>query len=136
MSMYVLSCKGLAKVLNLYYFLIYILIYIFKWKFFRLETYIDLYYLVLNFYQINRDGEIRTRDCLTINALIPCQRTIPTPWLKLLGEVLRYNLYYFLIRLKCTTISRWLITVQAMKLDRNIREVFQVSVIKKKTRNK
>jgi len=37
---------------------------------------------------------------------------------------------------KCTTISRWLITVQAMKLDWNIREVFQVSVIKKKKKKK
>jgi len=45
---------------------------------FGLETCIDLHYLVLNFYQNNKDGEIRTRDCLVIKALIPCQRTIPT----------------------------------------------------------
>ena len=30
------------------------------------------------------------------DALIPCQRTISTQKLKLLGEVLRYDLYYFL----------------------------------------
>ena len=35
-------------------------------------------YLVLNFYQINRDDEIRTRDRLVIKILIPCQRTIST----------------------------------------------------------
>jgi hypothetical protein len=29
-----------------------------------LETCTDLFYLVLNFYQINRDGEIRTLDWL------------------------------------------------------------------------
>jgi hypothetical protein len=28
---------------------------------------------VLNFYQINGDGEIRTRDRLVIKTLIPCQ---------------------------------------------------------------
>jgi hypothetical protein len=31
---------------------------------------------VLNFYQINKDGEIRTRDRLVIKALIPCQEPI------------------------------------------------------------
>jgi hypothetical protein len=51
---------------------------------------------VLDFYQINRDDEIRTRDCLIIKALIPCQRTNSTQKPKLLGEVTRYNLYYFL----------------------------------------
>jgi len=54
---------------------------------------------VLNFYQINGDGEIRTRDRLVIKALIPCQRTISTQKLKLLGEVLRYDLYYSLTEL-------------------------------------
>jgi len=34
---------------------------------------------VLNFYQINGDGEIRTRDYLVIKALISCQKTIITP---------------------------------------------------------
>jgi hypothetical protein len=30
---------------------------------------------VLNFYQINENGEIRTRDRLVIKVLISCQRT-------------------------------------------------------------
>jgi hypothetical protein len=47
---------------------------------------------VLNFYQINRDNEIRTHDCLVIKALIPCQRTNSTQKLKLLGKVSRYDL--------------------------------------------
>jgi len=51
---------------------------------------------VLIFYQINEDGEIRTRDHLVIKALIPCQRTISTQKLKLLGEVSGYDLYYSL----------------------------------------
>jgi hypothetical protein len=51
---------------------------------------------VFNFYQINKDGEIRTRDRLVIKALIPCQRTISTQKVKLLGEISGYNLYYFL----------------------------------------
>jgi hypothetical protein len=67
-----------------------------KWKPFRLETYTSLHYLMLIFYQINRDGEIRTRDCLVIKALIPCQRTNLTQKLKLLDKVSRYNLYYSL----------------------------------------
>ena len=54
------------------------------------------HYLVLNFYQINKDSEIQIFDHLVIKALIPCQRTILTPKLKLLGEVPRYDLYYFL----------------------------------------
>ena len=56
----------------------------------------DPLYLVLNFYQINGDGEIRTRDRLVIKALIPCQRTISTQQLKLLGKVSGYDLYYSL----------------------------------------
>jgi hypothetical protein len=54
-----------------------------------LETCTGPHYLVLNFffYQINRDGEIRTRDRLVIKVLIPCQRTNSTQKLKLLGEV-------------------------------------------------
>ena len=34
------------------------------------------HYIVLNFYQINKDGEIRTRDHLVIKALIPCQKKV------------------------------------------------------------
>jgi hypothetical protein len=41
------------KAYNLYYSLIHF----FKWKSFELA---DLYYLVLDFYQINKDGEIWT----------------------------------------------------------------------------
>jgi hypothetical protein len=52
---------------------------------------------VLNFYQINKDDEIRTRDHLVIKALIPYQKIISTQKLKLLGEVPEYDLYYFLI---------------------------------------
>jgi hypothetical protein len=51
---------------------------------------------VLNFYQINGDDEIRTRDRLVIKALISYQRTISTQKFKLLGKVLEYNLYYSL----------------------------------------
>jgi hypothetical protein len=52
---------------------------------------------MLNFYQINGNGEIRTRDRLIIKALISCQRTILTQKLKLLDKILRYNyLYYYL----------------------------------------
>jgi hypothetical protein len=47
---------------------------------------------VLNFYQINENGEIRTRDRLVIKALIPCQRINSTQKLKLLGEV-QYIIY-------------------------------------------
>jgi hypothetical protein len=64
---------------------------------FEFEICTDSYYLVLNFYQINRDGEIQTHNHLVIKALIPCQRTKSTKKLKLLGEILRYNLYYFLM---------------------------------------
>ena len=64
---------------------------------FDLEICTGSYYLVLNFYQINRDGEIQTHDRLVIKALIPYQRTKSTKKLKLFGEILRYNLYYFLI---------------------------------------
>ena len=38
----------------------------------------DPRYFVLNFYQINDDSEIRTRDRLVIKALIPYQETILT----------------------------------------------------------
>jgi len=43
---------------------------------------------VLNFYQINEDAEIRTRDRLIIKALIPHQKTNSTQKFKLLDEVL------------------------------------------------
>jgi hypothetical protein len=33
---------------------------------------------VINFYQINENGEIQTRDRLVIKALIPCQKIIST----------------------------------------------------------
>jgi hypothetical protein len=59
---------------DLYYFLIHSL----KWKPFWFETYTDPYYLVLNFYQIDEDDKIWTRDRLIIKVLIPCQRTIST----------------------------------------------------------
>jgi len=36
------------------------------------ETCTDLHYLVLNFYQINRGDEIRTRNYLVIKTLISC----------------------------------------------------------------
>ena len=61
-----------------------------------LETCTGSHYLMLNFYEINRDDEIRTHDRLVIKALIPCQRTISTQKLKLLGEVSKYDLYYSL----------------------------------------
>ena len=54
---------------NLYYSLTQLL----EWKLFELETYTDPHYLVLNFYQINKNDEIWTRDHLVIKALIPCQ---------------------------------------------------------------
>jgi len=37
---------------------LYFLRYLFKLKLFELETYTCLHYLVLNFYQINKDNEI------------------------------------------------------------------------------
>jgi len=50
-----------------------------------------------NFYHINRDDGIRTRDRLVIKVLIPYQRIISIKKLKFLCVVLKYNLYYFLI---------------------------------------
>jgi len=61
-----------------------------------LETCTGPHYLVLNFYQINRDDEIRTRDRLVIKTLIPYQRIISIQLLKLLVEISRYDLYYSL----------------------------------------
>ena len=51
---------------------------------------------MLNFYQINRDGEIRTHDRLVSKALIPCQKTISIQKLKILDKISKYDLYYFL----------------------------------------
>jgi len=96
------------------YDLYYSLTHLLKWKPFRLETCTCLFYLVLNFYQINRNDEIRTHDRLVINVLIPCQRTISTQKFKLLGEVSGYDLYYSLTFLSIifTSVSihmRWCI---------------------------
>jgi hypothetical protein len=63
---------------------------------------------VLNFYQIDGDGEIRTRDHLVIKVLIPCQRTISTQKLKLLGEVLGYDLYYSLTKIIKNTVKTFI----------------------------
>jgi hypothetical protein len=52
---------------------------------------------MINFYQINRDSEIRTRDRLVIKALIPYKKTNLTWKFKLLDKISRYNLYYSLI---------------------------------------
>ena len=54
------------------------------------------------FYQINRDGAIRTRDRLVIKTVIPYHITITTQKLKLLNKLSGYNLYYSL----ASTISR------------------------------
>jgi len=51
---------------------------------------------MLNFYQIIRNGKIQTLDRLLIKALIIYKKTNSTQKLKLLDEVSRYNLYYFL----------------------------------------
>jgi len=49
-------------------------------------------YIIL---QHTTSNESPLGDRLVIKALIPCQRTILTHQLKLLGEVSRYDLYYF-----------------------------------------
>ena len=90
------------------YDLYYSLTHLLKWKPFGLETCTGPHYLVLNFYQINGDGEIRTRDHLVIKVLIPCQRTISTQKFKLLGEIPGYDLYYSLTLI----ISKYLITIR------------------------
>jgi len=51
---------------------------------------------MLNFYQINEDSKIRSRDHFVMKALISYQKTNSTKKLKLLYEILRYNLYYSL----------------------------------------
>ena len=104
------------------YYLYYSLTYPFKWKPFRLETYIGSHYLVLNFYQINKNNEIRTRDRLVIKALIPYQRTISTQKLKLLGEVSGYHLYYFLtilwFKLLFFNVKRYLSVSQVFLMEK------------------
>ena len=60
---------------------------------------------MLNFYQINRDVEIQTRDRLVIKALIPCQRTNSTQLFKLLDEVLGYIYIYIYIETLMITIN-------------------------------
>jgi len=68
------------------------------------------------FYQINKDVEIRTCDCLVIKALIPCKRIISIQKLKLLGDVSRYDLYYSLtLRMFVTWIK--MLNTQVEKLD-------------------
>jgi hypothetical protein len=59
---------GKVPIYDLYYSITHPL----KWKPFGLETCTGPYYLVFNFYQINEDGEIQTRDRLVIKALIIC----------------------------------------------------------------
>jgi len=53
---------------------------------------------VSNFYQINEDGEIQTRDRLVIKTLISCQKIISIQKLKPLDKILKYDLYYPLTR--------------------------------------
>jgi aryl carrier-like protein len=84
------------------YDLYYSLTHLLKWKPFRLETCTDSHYLVFNCYQINEDDKIWTRDRLVNYALIPCQIINLIQWLKLLGNVSIYNLYYSL------TVSSWM----------------------------
>ena len=84
-----------------------------------------LHYLVLNFYQINGDGEIRTRDRLVIKALIPCQRTISTQQLKLLGEISGYDLYYSLTTKKKIQKRRGKETIQTRRVGKLILACFQ-----------
>ena len=67
------------------------------------KTCTNSYYFMCNFYQINRDSEIQTRDRLVIKTLIPYQRTISTEKFKLLSYVPIYNLYYYLIKLSWKT---------------------------------
>ena len=92
-------CQRIISAQKLGYDLYYSLTHPLKWKPFGLETYTCSLYLVLNFYQINRDGEIRTRDHLIIKALIPCQRIISTQKFKFLCEISWYNLYYSLTKI-------------------------------------
>ena len=57
------------------------------------EIYTGSHDFILNFYQINENGEIRTRDRLVIQTLIPYQRTILTQKIKLLDKILEYKYY-------------------------------------------
>jgi len=51
---------------------------------------------VFNFYEINEDGEIRTRDRLVIKILISYQKINSIQKFKLLDKVPIYGLYYSL----------------------------------------
>jgi hypothetical protein len=68
-----------------------------KWKLFELEIWTDSRYFVLDFYQINRDGKIRTYNHMIIKTLILYWKTISTQYLKLLDTISEYNLCYSLI---------------------------------------
>jgi len=58
--------------------MIYIILYhtFISESFFGFETCTDPYHFVFNFYQINKDDKIRTRDRLIIKILISYQKTI------------------------------------------------------------
>ena len=71
---------GEVSLYDLYYSITYSL----KWKLFELETCTDSHYLVLNFYQINREDKIRTRNCLVIKALMLCQKNYLNPITKII----------------------------------------------------
>jgi hypothetical protein len=71
---------GEVSLYDLYYSITYSL----KWKLFELETCTDSHYLVLNFYQINREDKIRTRNCLVIKTLILCQKNYLNPITKMI----------------------------------------------------
>jgi hypothetical protein len=86
---YLIQLKLLGKVPE--YDLYYSLTHPLKLKPFRLETCTCPHYLVLNFYQINGDSEIRTCDRLVIKTLIQCQRTNSTQKFKLLGKIPGYD---------------------------------------------
>jgi len=64
--------------IDLIYDLYHSLIHLLEKKLFVLETCTDRYYLVLNFYQINRSNEIRTLNHLITKILISYQRTNST----------------------------------------------------------
>ena len=61
---------------------------------FTFEIYTNLYYFMFNFYQINKNGKIWTRNRFVIKTLIPYQVTNSTQKFRLLDEISKYNLYY------------------------------------------
>jgi len=111
-----LKLLGEVSRYDLYYFLTHPL----QWKPLRLETCICPHYLVLNFYQINMDGEIQTRDRLVINTLIPCQRTnsIQKLKLKFLDKTPKYNLYYYLTIILSSLSISWFSNFRAVLAKR------------------